>query len=280
MARRTQIMGILNVTPDSFWERSRAATVEAALDAARAMEPAGADWIDVGGESTGPDSSDVSLEEELRRVLPVVTALVAHCAVPVSVDTTKAEVARRALLEGARMINDVSALRGDEDMAGVIARAGVPVVLMYAKDPTPRTSRRDVIYDDVLGTIGEFLRERIAYALDRGIPRNHILIDPGMGWFVGADPKYSYEILHGLERVRSLGYPVVIGPSRKSFLGSGGDRAPRRPADRLMPTAAAVAMAAWLGADIIRVHDVEAMVQVVDTIESIKHPERAAKARA
>ncbi|MEO5657137.1 MAG: dihydropteroate synthase [Nitrospiria bacterium] len=279
MARSTQIMGILNVTPDSFWERSRAATVDAALDVARAMELAGADWIDVGGESTGPDSSDVSLEEEVRRVLPVVTALVAHCTVPVSVDTTKAEVARRALLAGARMINDVSALRGDEDMAGVMALSGVPVVLMYAKDPTPRTSRRDVIYDDVLDTIGEFLRERIAYALDKGIPRNRILIDPGMGWFVGADPKYSYEILHGLERVRSLGYPVVIGPSRKSFLGSGGDRAPRLAADRLMPTAAAVAMAAWLGADIIRVHDVEAMVQVVDTIESIKHPERAAKAR-
>jgi dihydropteroate synthase len=269
---RTRVMGILNVTPDSFWDGGQATTVAAAVDRAKRFEAAGADWIDVGGESTGPDSSEVSLDEERRRVIPVVEALVREVRVPVSVDTTKATVAREALAAGARMINDVSALRWDPEMAEVVAAAGGSVILMYAKDDTPRTTRQDVRYHDVVGTVCEFLQQRVAVARSAGLPGDRILVDPGLGWFVGADPRYSYEMLADLDRVLALGYPVVIGPSRKSFLAHDGVHPPRPTRERLMATAAAVAIAAWKGAAVVRVHDVDEMVQVVATVEAIKRP--------
>lgn len=177
------------------------------------------------------------------------------------------------------MINDVSALRADEAMARVIAESDASLVLMFAKDATPRTSRRDVVYDDVVGVVCRFLQARVAEAVSQGIPERRIVLDPGLGWFVGADPQYSYEILRDLERVRALGFPVLVGPSRKSFLAHDGRHPPRSTAERLMPTAAAVAVAAWLGADMVRVHDVEAMTQVVDTIEAVKDPARVALVR-
>ncbi len=270
--QRTQIMGILNVTPDSFWDGGRTTTVEAAMARAKQFEAAGAAWIDVGGESTGPDSSDVSLDEERRRVIPVVRALVTELHIPISVDTTKSAVAREALAAGARMINDVSALRRDPGMADVVAGAGGSVILMYAKDDTPRTTRRDVRYEDVVGTVCEFLQRRIAVARSAGIPDDRILVDPGLGWFVGADPRYSYEVLSALDRVLALGHPVVIGPSRKSFLAHDGVHPPGPPAERLMATAAAVAIAAWKGAAVVRVHDVDEMMHVVATVEAIKRP--------
>lgn len=271
----TQVMGILNVTPDSFWDGGQTTTVEAAVARAKRFEAAGADWIDVGGESTGPDSTDVTLEEERRRVLPVVRALAHDVRVPISVDTTKAAVAREAAAAGAAMINDVSALRQDPAMADAVAATGARVILMYAKDDTPRTTRRDVRYDDVVDTVCEFLVRRIDAARSAGVADDRILVDPGLGWFVGADPRYSYEILAGLARIRSLGYPVVVGPSRKSFLAHDGIRPPKPAAERLMATAAAVAVAAWNGAAMVRIHDVEAMVQVVATVEAIKRPSRA-----
>ena len=278
VGERTQVMGILNVTPDSFWDGGRTPTVEAALDRARRMAEWGADWLDVGGESTGPGSSDVSADEERRRVVPIIAALARELSLPLSVDTTKAAVAREALAAGAAMINDVSALRWDPEMAGVIARAGARVVLMYAKDETPRTTTRDVAYDDVIETILAFLRERIEVARAAGIAPDRIVVDPGLGWFVGADPRYSYEVLRGLDRLRALGHPVLIGPSRKSFLAHAGPRPPLPVAGRLMPTAAAVAVAAWMGVDIVRVHDVEEMRQVVATVDAIRRPERVAGA--
>jgi dihydropteroate synthase len=271
---RTLVMGILNVTPDSFWDGSRTTTVRDAVERARRFEAAGADWIDVGGESTGPDSVDVPVDEELRRVIPVVEAVSRAVRVSISVDTTKAAVAREALAAGATMINDVSALRGDPEMAAVVAATNASVILMYAKDDTPRTTRRAVWYDDVVGTVCEFLLDRIAYARSQGIADARMLVDPGLGWFVGADPRYSYEIIAGLDRIRALGYPVVVGPSRKSFLAHDGVHAPRPVSERLMSTAAAVAIAAWNGAAMVRVHDVEAMTQVVATVEAIKHPSR------
>lgn len=271
----TQVMGILNVTPDSFWDGGQTTTVEAAVARAKRFEAAGADWIDVGGESTGPDSTDVTLEEERRRVLPVVRALAHDVRVPISVDTTKAAVAREAAAAGAAMINDVSALRQDPAMADAVAATGARVILMYAKDDTPRTTRRDVRYDDVVDTVCEFLVRRIDAARSAGVADDRILVDPGLGWFVGADPRYSYEILAGLARIRSLGYPVVVGPSRKSFLAHDGIHPPKPAAERLMATAAAVAVAAWNGAAMVRIHDVEAMVQVVATVEAIKRPSRA-----
>jgi dihydropteroate synthase len=265
-------MGIVNATPDSFWAGSRTPTVRAAVEMAQRFEAAGADWIDVGGESTGPDSLDVPVDEELRRVVPVVEAVSSAVRIPVSVDTTKAAVAREAVAVGATMINDVSALRWDPDMAGVAAASNASIILMYAKDDTPRTTRRPVPYEDVVSTVCEFLRARIAYAHSAGIVDAHILVDPGLGWFVGADPRYSYEVLAGLDRVRALGYPVVVGPSRKSFLAYDGVHPPRPISERLMATAAAVAIATWKGAAIVRVHDVEAMTQVVATVEAIKRP--------
>ena len=278
VGERTQVMGILNVTPDSFWDGGRTPTVEAALDRARRMAEWGADWLDVGGESTGPGSSDVSADEECRRVVPVVAVLARELSLPLSVDTTKAAVAREALAAGAAMINDVSALRWDPEMAGVIARAGARVVLMYAKDETPRTTTRDVAYDDVIETILAFLRERIEVARAAGIAPDRIVVDPGLGWFVGADPRYSYEVLRGLDRLRALGHPVLIGPSRKSFLAYTDLRPPLPVVRRLMPTAAVVAVAAWMGVDIVRVHDVEEMRQVVATVDAIRRPERVAGA--
>jgi dihydropteroate synthase len=157
-------------------------------------------------------------------------------------------------------------------MAGAVAANNVSVILMYAKDATPRTTRRPVPYEDVVSTVCDFLLMRISYARSAGIRDEHILVDPGLGWFVGADPRYSYEVLAGLDRVRALGYPVVVGPSRKSFLAHDGIHPPRPATERLMPTAAAVAIAAWKGAAIVRVHDVEAMAQVVATVEAIKRP--------
>jgi dihydropteroate synthase len=274
---RTLVMGILNATPDSFWAGSRIRTVQAAVERAQRFEAAGADWIDVGGESTGPDSPDVSRDEELRRVTPVVEAVIRTVRIPVSVDTTKAAVAREAVAAGATMINDVSALRWDPEMAGVATASGAFVILMYAKDATPRTTRRDVAYDDVVATVCDFLRTRIAYARSAGIDGSRILVDPGLGWFVGADPRYSYEILSGLDRVRALGYPVVVGPSRKSFLAYNGLHPARAVAERLMPTAAAVAIASWNGAAIVRVHDVEDMAQVVAAVEAMKRPFRVGR---
>ncbi|MFZ5876266.1 MAG: dihydropteroate synthase [Nitrospirota bacterium] len=271
---RTLVMGILNATPDSYWAGSRVPSVQAAVEQARRFESAGADWLDVGGESTGPDSSDVTVEEELRRVVPIVEAVSRAVRIPVSVDTAKAAVARAAVAVGATMVNDVSALRGDSDMADVVATTGASVILMYAKDDTTRTTRRAVCYDDVVGTVCEFLLGRIAYARSRGVADERILVDPGLGWFVGADPRYSYEILAALERVRALGFPVVVGPSRKSFLAYDGVHPARPVSERLMPTAAAVAIAAWNGAAMVRVHDVEAMAQVVATVAAIKHPSR------
>ncbi len=271
---RTLVMGILNATPDSFWAGSRTPTVRDAVELAQRFEAAGADWIDVGGESTGPDSADVAVDEELRRVIPVVEAVCRAVRTPVSVDTTKAAVARAALAAGATMINDVSALRGDPEMADVVAASNVAVILMYAKDDTSRTTRRAVSYDDVVGAVCEFLLGRMAYAGSRGIAAARMLVDPGLGWFVGADPRYSYEILAGLDRVRALGHPVVVGPSRKSFLAYDGVHSPRPVSERLMSTAAAVAIAAWNGAAMVRVHDVEAMAQVVATVEAIKRPSR------
>ncbi|MBI3608235.1 MAG: dihydropteroate synthase [Nitrospirae bacterium] len=272
LGHHTQVMGIVNVTPDSFWDGGLTTSVDAAVERARRFAATGADWLDIGGESTGPGSRDVPTGEELRRVVPVVTALARSGPLPISVDTTKAAVAEEALAAGAVMINDIGALRWDPDMARVIARAGASVVLMYAKDDTPRTTTRDPVYDDVVETVCEFLLDRIDYARAAGIAADRIFVDPGLGWFVGADPRYSYEILHGLDRIGSLGYPILIGPSRKSFLASNGVHPPRPAAERLMPTAAAVAVATWMGVSIVRVHDVEEMAQVVGTVEAIKRP--------
>lgn len=248
MGKTVKIMGILNVTPDSFSDGGRFMKPGDAVARALQMIEEGADIIDIGGESSGPGSVDVSVEEELQRVMPVIKKLsVVSC--QLSVDTYKSEVARQAVASGASMINDVTALRGDPQMAHVIAETGVSVVLMYSKDSTARTTRLKKRYRDVVKIILEFLEERIDFALRHGVKREQIIIDPGMGAFVSADPKYSFEILRRLGEFKKLGCPILVGTSRKSFL-------PEKISERLAPTLLANLIAIQNGADIIRVHDV------------------------
>lgn len=212
-------MGILNVTPDSFSDGGKCNTQEKALLRAKQMERDGADILDIGGESTGPGSKAVSLKEELKRVIPVIQAIRAISRIPISVDTYKAGVAEAALQAGADMINDVTALRGDVKMGRVIAKYKCQVVLMYSKDSTARTAIEEKRYKDVVKTIKQFLRARIDYAQKQGIVKDQIIIDPGMGHFVSALPGYSYEIIARLPELKQLGLPILIGVSRKSFLG-------------------------------------------------------------
>lgn len=252
MANKVRIMGILNVTPDSFSDGGKFFDVKIAVAQAKKLIKEGADIIDVGGESSGPGSQDVSLKEELRRVIPVIKRIAPFAkkaGIKISIDTYKAEVARQAIKTGAGVINDVTALRGDSEMASVAAKAGVPIVLMYSKDPTARTTRIKKNYKDVVKTVMEFLKERAEFAVKSGIKKSQIILDPGMGAFVSSEPKYSYEILRRLREFKVLGFPVLIGTSRKSFL-------PGKLNARLIPSLIANLVATKNGAGILRVHDV------------------------
>lgn len=260
------IMGILNVTPDSFSDGGQFSSRDEAVARALEMVRQGAEIIDIGGESTGPGSKDVPPDEELSRVMPVVEELRKQTAAWVSVDTYKAEVARRALDAGADMINDVTALRGDPGMAQLLKGYDVPVVLMYAKDPTPRTTREAVEYDDVVATVRKFLQERMAFAVNAGIARERLVLDPGMGAFVSSDPKYSLRLLSRLEQLLELGQALVVGPSRKSFIGQVLDVPLNQ---RLEGSLAACAVAVMKGASILRVHDVQETRRTVDMVRAI-----------
>lgn len=246
------IMGVLNVTPNSFSDGGKYRDPEVAALHAESMINDGADIIDVGGESTGPDSTDVTPQEEIKRVIPVLQAIKNRPldrAVFVSVDTYKSEVASAALKEGVGMINDVTALRGDPKLAEVVARHKAYLVLMYAKDSTARTTRDATSYKDVIKTILEFLDKRIALAVRAGMSREKIIVDPGMGAFVSGDPQYSYEVIRRLSELKKLGCPILLGASRKSFL-------PGPMKERLVPGIIAHTVAVQNGASIIRVHDV------------------------
>ncbi len=246
------VVAILNVTPDSYYDGGRNLDPAALLRSAERAVEGGADILEIGGESTGPDSCDISSDEEERRVLPSVRALrAAFPTVWIAVDTTKAKVADAALRSGADMINDVSAGRADPAMFSVIARYRCPVVLMYSKDPTPRTTRRDVRYDDVLATIRTFLLSRIAQAKKEHIEESQMILDPGLGHFVSSDPTYSFKILRRLRELTDLG-PILVSPSRKSFL-AGPDNLP--PSKRLPATLEASLLAVRNGASLIRTHD-------------------------
>lgn len=247
-------MGVLNVTPDSF-SGDGIVDTSAAVDHARQMLAEGADVIDVGGESTRPGADPVSVDEELRRVVPVVQALVRDLGAVVSIDTQKAEVARQGLDSGAAMINDVSALRTDPAMTTVVAAHRVPVVLMHGYGGTMVPS---VSTGDVMAEVVEFLRDRIEFAVAAGIPREFILVDPGFGF--GKTVEQNLDVLRHLGDLRVLGQPIVIGPSRKGTIGRLLGGLPVD--DRVEGTAAAVVVSIMQGADMIRVHDVQAMVRV------------------
>ncbi|HUJ79346.1 MAG TPA: dihydropteroate synthase [Nitrospiria bacterium] len=267
LTARTHLMGVLNVTPDSFSDGGRYLRPARALAHAEAMAEAGADLIDVGGESTRPGARPVPLDEELRRVIPVIEKVAARCRLPISIDTSKAEVARRALEAGAAMINDVTALRGDPAMAGVAAAAGVPVVLMHMRG-TPATMQRRPRYRALMDELLRFFRGRIAAAVAAGIDRRRLLIDPGLGF--GKTLAHNLEILRRLERLARLNLPILVGPSRKSFVGALTGQAAGR---RVEGTAAAVTAAVLHGAHLVRVHDVAEMARVVRVADAIRRGE-------
>ena len=254
--QRTLVMGVVNVTPDSFSDGGQFATTESAIVHGLKLVDEGADILDVGGESARPGAKPVALEEELRRVLPVIEALAAKTSVPISIDTYKPIVAQKGLETGAHIVNDITALR-DPEMAGVIAATGAGVILMHMKG-TPQTMQKAPSYRDVVSEILAFLQQRVSDAHTAGIAPERIIVDPGIGF--GKSTQDNLELLRRLSEFRSLGKPVLIGTSRKSFIGKILDVP--NPAERLAGTAATVAWAISRGADIIRVHDVSFMRQV------------------
>jgi dihydropteroate synthase len=261
---RPLIMGILNVTPDSFADHGAHFEPAVALAHARDLVAAGADILDVGGESTRPFAEPVPLEEELRRVLQVIEAIAPEIPIPISIDTYKAPVARAALAAGASIINDISALRFDPEMAPLAAAAGAPVVLMHMQG-TPRDMQRDPHYDDLMGEITAFFRERLEFALSRGIARDAIALDPGLGF--GKTREHNLEILRRLELFLELGCPLLVGPSRKAFIGhlAGAPAGPERDVGSL----AALLAAVQRGAKIIRTHNVAYAQQFFAVWEAI-----------
>ena len=260
-------MGIVNVTPDSFSDGGRFAGPAEAVRHAQRLVDEGADLIDVGGESTRPGAAPVEVEEEARRVVPVIRALARRLAVPVSIDTSKAAVAQRAIDAGASLVNDVTALRGDPQMAQIVAKARVSVILMHRRG-TPQTMQQAPRYQDVVGEVRKFLAQASRRAQGAGIRSDRILLDPGLGF--GKTVRHNLLLLRHLDALVALGQPVVVGPSRKSFIGRVLNA---EILDRLEGTLACVAYAMRQGAAMVRVHDVKPAVDLIrmwNAIQSAK----------
>ena len=264
LGERTLLMGVLNVTPDSFSDGGLFFEPEKAMAHALEMQRAGADLIDIGAESARPGSRGISAEEELRRLLPVLRGLKRRLRVPISVDTTKAEVAEAALRAGAQMVNDISGLRVDARLAKVARRYEVPLVLMHMRG-TPLTMQQIPPATNIWREIERDLRWSVRQALKAGLRRTQLAIDPGIGF--GKTVAQNFEILRELRRLEKFKLPVLIGTSRKSFIGKTLANAPAD--DRLMGTAASVTAAILGGAHIVRVHDVAEMLQVVRITDSL-----------
>ena len=265
MRSRTAVMGILNVTPDSFSDGGRYPDIESAVARGVEMARQGASIVDVGGESTRPGAAPVSAAEELERVAPVIRKLRRRVDVPISIDTYKEEVARGALAAGADMVNDVSALRFDPAMAGLVAREGVPVVLMHMKG-RPRTMQIAPRYRDVVGEVAAFLRERVAFAVGSGVSAERIVVDPGIGF--GKDLDHNLALLRSLGALASLGRPVLVGLSRKAFLGRLQETA--GPESRLAGSLAGASAAVLAGVHMVRVHDVLETCRAVRVADAIR----------
>jgi dihydropteroate synthase len=263
---RTLIMGIINVTPDSFSDGGQLLDMNQAVDAGVQMVEAGADLLDVGGESTRPGAHPTPSAEERRRILPVIEALVSRVQVPISVDTYKASTAAAALSAGATLVNDVSGLRYEPDLAGVVAERKVPIILMHTRGRS-RDMYQQAVYHEVVDEVLDEIRESMAFAAGAGVSKEQMLVDPGLGF--AKEPVHSLEVLARLHQFSELGRPLVVGPSRKGFL--------TRPLGREVPaaardwaTAAAVTTAVLTGAHIIRVHTVREMVEVVRVADEIR----------
>lgn len=252
---KPHIMGVLNATPDSFSDGGQFNEPEAALKHIEEMVAQGADIIDIGAESTGPGSQDVETDHELARLKPIIDGCYEKLRkndVLFSIDTYKAPVAQYALEHGFKIVNDVTCLRGDSQMKEVLVKYKPYVVLMYSKDPTARTTTDKVVYEDVIGTIMDFFEEPISELLEEGFPRENIIIDPGMGAFISSIPEYSFEVINRLEELKKLGYPILVGISRKSCLGG-------KLEERDQPSVDWSMKAIQNGASIIRIHNVQLM---------------------
>ncbi len=274
LGTRTRIMGVVNITPDSFSDGGRFFDPDTAVAQGEKMAGDGADILDIGGESTRPFSRGVSADEELERVIPVIARLAKTVSVPISVDTTKAAVAKAALDAGAAMINDVSALQGDPEMGPLAARRGVPVVLMHMKG-TPETMQQDPRYTDLFGEIHGFFKQAIGRAREAGIRRSHIVLDPGIGF--GKTVSHNLRLIRHLFAFADLDCPLLLGSSRKAFIrkilgaGAGGAEFAPRSRETEIGTQATVTAAVLSGAHIVRVHDVSrtwATIQIADALKT------------
>jgi len=264
LGSRTHVMGVLNVTPDSFSDGGRFADADRALAHAREMAAAGADIIDIGGESTRPGAEPLSEEEELRRIIPLIERLSAELSIPISVDTYKSAVAIKALQAGASIVNDISGLRFSPDMARVVADFGAALVIMHIRG-TPRTMQQDPVYDDVVDEIRSYLEKGVEIAVNGGVDREKVLIDPGIGF--GKTLQHNLELLDRLNELRAIGRPILLGTSRKKFIGTVLEIP--EPDQRVDGTAATVAIGIERGACVVRVHDVKRMVQVAQMTDAI-----------
>jgi dihydropteroate synthase len=271
LGERTLVMGVLNVTPDSFSDGGKFYAEEQAMEHAVQMERAGADLIDVGAESTRPGSEEISIEAELRRVLPVLGGLRRLLKIPISIDTQKAEVAEAALDAGAEIINDISGLKSDPRIAEAAARRHAPLILMHIRGE-PRTMQKGPFARDVMREVMQGLRKSVILARKAGVPKSQIILDPGIGF--GKSFAQNYELVQKLSQLAKLGYPLLVGTSRKGFLGAtlARDGKPASPEERIWGTAATVTASILNGAHIVRVHDVAEMVQVARVADCLLDP--------
>ncbi|MGE3277458.1 MAG: dihydropteroate synthase [Vicinamibacterales bacterium] len=265
LGARTLVMAVVNVTPDSFSDGGTSLDPERALAHALELEAEGADLLDVGAESTRPGSAGVDEAEELARIVPVLDRLAKAVRIPISVDTTKAAVAERALGAGACLVNDVSALGYNRDLGAIVARHGAALVLMHMRG-RPRDMYREARYDDVAADVARELSDAVARALAAGVDPARLVLDPGLGF--AKQPRHSYAALAGLDRLAALGRPLLVGPSRKSFLADAAGGAP--PTGRDWATAGAVAAAVLGGAHIVRVHRVAGLADTVRAADAVR----------
>ena len=261
---KTYLMGILNVTPDSFSDGGEFNTIESALDQAKYMIKNGADIIDIGGQSTRPGSEQITLETELNRVIPIIKAIRQNHYIPISIDTTRAEVAQQAIEAGADIINDISGGTFEPEMFPTAAKLAVPIILMHIRG-TPKTMQQMTEYQDLVGEITNFFNTQINQAVNSGIARENIIIDPGIGFAKNAEQ--NIELLKRLSEFQSLNLPILVGASRKSFIGHILNK--KDPKERVWGTAAACCKAIAQGANILRVHDVPEMYDVIRVADAL-----------
>jgi dihydropteroate synthase len=266
LGKKTLIMGILNVTPDSFSDGGLFYSQQSAIERGLQMVDEGADIIDIGGESSRPGAASVSANTELKRVLPVIGRLVKQIKIPISIDTKKAQVARLAVGAGAEIVNDISALHADKKMTKTVKDTGAAVILMHMRGNPQNMQKGKLVYNNLMAEIADYLKESSEKALREGIEKDRLVIDPGIGF--GKTPDDNYKIVKNLSRLQVLGMPIMVGTSRKSFLGkvTGGE-----PGERMEGTAATVAAAIMNGCHIIRVHDVAVMKKVAVVTDAIVH---------